>query len=67
MAVPKRKMSRANTRARRSQWKASVPQLVKTVENGRVTYSLPHQAKLVTDSAGNALFYEYKGRKVADA
>ena len=48
MAVPKRKMSRANTRARRSQWKASVPQLVKTVENGRVTYSLPHQAKVVT-------------------
>ena len=67
MAVPKRKMSRANTRARRSQWKASVPQLVKTVENGRVTYSLPHQAKLVTDSAGTDLFYEYKGRKVADA
>ncbi len=51
MAVPKRKMSRANTRARRSQWKASVPQLVKTVENGRVTYSLPHQAKVVTDAA----------------
>ena len=64
MAVPKRKMSRANTRARRSQWKASVPQLV---ENGRVTYSLPHQAKVVTDAAGNALFLEYKGRKVADA
>ncbi|GAA4807096.1 MULTISPECIES: 50S ribosomal protein L32 [Actinomycetospora] len=27
MAVPKRRMSRANTHARRSQWKASVPQL----------------------------------------
>ena len=39
----------------------------KTVENGRVTYSLPHQAKVVTDSAGTALFMEYKGRKVADA
>ncbi len=28
MAVPKRKMSRANTRARRAQWKASAPPLV---------------------------------------
>jgi large subunit ribosomal protein L32 len=67
VAVPKRKKSRANTRHRRSQWKASTPHLVKTVENGRVVYSQPHQAKLVTDSAGTALFYEYKGRKVADA
>ena len=60
-------MSRANTRARRAQWKASVPTLVKTVENGRVTYSLPHQAKVVTDANGTELFLEYKGRKVADA
>ena len=67
MAVPKRKMSRANTRARRSQWKATAPKLVKTVENGKVSYSLPHQAKVVSDSAGTPLFYEYKGRKVADA
>ncbi|WP_437584722.1 50S ribosomal protein L32 [Paramicrobacterium sp. CJ85] len=66
MAVPKRKKSRANTRARRSQWKASAPTLVKTVENGQVTYSLPHRAKVVTDSAGTELFLEYKGRKVAD-
>jgi large subunit ribosomal protein L32 len=66
MAVPKRKMSRSNTRSRRSQWKAEVPNLVKTVENGRVTYSLPHRAKVVEDSAGTALFMEYKGRKVAD-
>ncbi|MCM3847566.1 50S ribosomal protein L32 [Pseudonocardia sp. DR1-2] len=28
MAVPKRRMSRSNTRARRSQWKASAPTLV---------------------------------------
>ncbi|EHK87252.1 50S ribosomal protein L32 [Saccharomonospora azurea] len=28
MAVPKRKMSRSNTRSRRSQWKASPVQLV---------------------------------------
>ena len=67
MALPKRKMSRSNTRSRRSQWKASVPTLVKTVEGGKVTYSLPHRAKLVEDAAGTPLFYEYKGRKVADA
>lgn len=28
MAVPKRKKSRANTRSRRSQWKATAPDLV---------------------------------------
>lgn len=28
MAVPKRKMSRSNTRSRRSQWKTSAPALV---------------------------------------
>ncbi|CAB4936244.1 MAG: 50S ribosomal protein L32 [Actinobacteria bacterium] len=28
MAVPKRKMSRSNTRSRRSQWKTTVPALV---------------------------------------
>ncbi|AYG02156.1 50S ribosomal protein L32 [Gryllotalpicola protaetiae] len=67
MAVPKRKQSRSNTRSRRSQWKAEVPTLVKTVENGRVTYSLPHRAKVVTDSQGTELYLEYKGRKVADA
>ncbi len=69
MAVPKRKQSRANTHARRSQWKADAPPtLVKTVENGKVTYSLPpHRAKVVEDSAGTPpLFLEYKGRKVAD-
>ena len=66
MAVPKRKMSRSNTRARRSQWKAKAPALVKTIENGQVVYSLPHRAKVVTDTAGTELFLEYKGRKVAD-
>ena len=66
MALPKRKMSRSNTRSRRSQWKASVPTLVKTVENGKVTYSLPHRAKVVEDAAGTPLFFGYKGRKVAD-
>lgn len=66
MAVPKRKQSRSNTRARRSQWKAELPKLVKTVENGKTVYSLPHRAKVVTDSVGTELFMEYKGRKVAD-
>ena len=67
MAVPKRKMSRANPRARRSQWKAQAPTLIKTVENGRVSYRLPHQAEVKTDAAGTPLHLEYKGRKVADA
>ncbi len=35
MAVPKRKMSRANTRHRRSQWKAQPAQLVPIVVDGR--------------------------------
>ncbi|MBX3193743.1 MAG: 50S ribosomal protein L32 [Schumannella sp.] len=66
MAVPKRKQSRANTSARRSQWKAAPVHLVKSVENGRTVYSLPHRAKVVEDSAGTPLYLEYKGRKVAD-
>ena len=67
MAVPKRRMSRANTHARRSQWKAEAPTLVKTIENGKVVYSLPHRAKVVTGSDGVPLYLEYKGRRVADA
>jgi len=66
VAVPKRKMSRSNTRSRRAQWKATAPKLVKVVENGKVEYRLPHQAHVVSDSAGTPLFMEYKGRKVAD-
>ncbi len=46
--------------------KAEAPTLVKTVEGGKVVYSQPHRAKVVTDSAGTELFLEYKGRKVAD-
>jgi large subunit ribosomal protein L32 len=66
MAVPKRRQSRSNTHSRRSQWKAAPVALVKTIENGKVVYSLPHRAKVVEDSAGTALYMEYKGRKVAD-
>ncbi|MEV6443677.1 50S ribosomal protein L32 [Amycolatopsis sp. NPDC051716] len=36
MAVPKRKMSRSNTRSRRAQWKAAVPDLVPIQVAGRV-------------------------------
>jgi large subunit ribosomal protein L32 len=39
---------------------------VKTIEGGKTVYSLPHRAKVVEDSAGTALYMEYKGRKVAD-
>jgi len=66
MAVPKRKQSRANTHARRSQWKATPATLVKSIEGGKIVYSLPHRAKVVEDSAGTPLYMEYKGRKVAD-
>jgi large subunit ribosomal protein L32 len=66
MAVPKRKMSRASTRARRAQWKATPPALVKTIEGGKVVYSLPLRARVVEDSAGTPPYLEYKGRKVAD-
>ncbi|MFE3101010.1 50S ribosomal protein L32 [Nocardia tengchongensis] len=36
MAVPKRRMSRANTHSRRSQWKASPPDLVPVAVGGVV-------------------------------
>ncbi|GAB3213821.1 50S ribosomal protein L32 [Marinactinospora thermotolerans] len=35
MAVPKRRMSRSNTRTRRSQWRAQTPDLVPIVIDGR--------------------------------
>ncbi|MER5325196.1 50S ribosomal protein L32 [Streptosporangium roseum] len=35
MAVPKRKTSRSNTRHRRSQWKATAPDLVPITVEGR--------------------------------
>ncbi|WP_265522747.1 50S ribosomal protein L32 [Oerskovia flava] len=42
MAVPKRKMSRSNTRARRSQWKTTLPQLVPVRVDGR-TVEVPRR------------------------
>ncbi|WP_214369408.1 50S ribosomal protein L32 [Pseudonocardia sp. H11422] len=35
MAVPKRRMSRSNTRSRRAQWKATPPDLVPITVGGR--------------------------------
>jgi len=67
MAVPKRRMSRSNTRSRRSVWKAQMPQVQKKVVNGRVTWVVPHRAQVVEDSQGNPLFREYNNRRVAGA
>ena len=40
MAVPKRRTSRSNTRHRRSQWKATTPDLVPVSVDGE-TYRVP--------------------------
>jgi large subunit ribosomal protein L32 len=53
VAVPKRKMSRSNTRHRRSQWKATATTLTTTVEGGQTVYSRPHMAKVVVGSDGS--------------
>lgn len=42
MAVPKRRLSRANTHARRSQWKATAPDLVPIVLAGS-THLVPRR------------------------
>ncbi|MDR1388067.1 MAG: 50S ribosomal protein L32 [Propionibacteriaceae bacterium] len=44
MAVPKRRMSRSNTRARRSQWKAAAPTLVTCSNAACRAQHLPHTA-----------------------
>jgi large subunit ribosomal protein L32 len=67
MAVPKRRMSRSNTRSRRSTWKAQLPPVQKKVVNGRVTWVVPHRAHVVEDSQGTPLFRQYNNRRVADA
>jgi large subunit ribosomal protein L32 len=66
VAVPKRRMSRSNTRHRRSHWKAKLPQIQKRVEKGRTTWVVSHRAHVVEDSQGMALFREYNGRQVGD-
>ncbi|GAA2258727.1 50S ribosomal protein L32-2 [Streptomyces ruber] len=40
MAVPKRRMSRSNTRHRRARWKTSAPDLVPVTVDG-VTHRVP--------------------------
>jgi large subunit ribosomal protein L32 len=44
VAVPKRKMSRSNTRHRRSQWKAVAPSLVTCANAACGAKHLPHRA-----------------------
>ena len=57
MAVPKRKTSRSNTRSRRANWKAKMPQINKRIVNGQVEYSVPHRV----DEDGR-----YDGRQILD-
>ncbi|NNG37530.1 50S ribosomal protein L32 [Nakamurella aerolata] len=59
MAVPKRKMSRSNTRARRSQWKTTVPTLVPCPNPACGELKLPHTA---CPNCG-----QYAGRQVVEA
>ena len=67
MAVPKRKMSRSNTRSRRAQWKAKLPQVQRRTENGRTSWVVSLRAHVVEDSQGTPLFRQYNGRRVGDA
>ena len=59
MAVPKRKMSRSNTRSRRANWKAILPTVVKRTTNGRTEYVVPHRAAVSDDGD-----VTYDGRQV---
>jgi large subunit ribosomal protein L32 len=56
VAVPKRKMSRSNTRNRRAQWKTTAPTLVACGQCGAA--KLPHVA---CDTCGT-----YNGRTVLE-
>ncbi len=53
MAVPKHKMSRSNTRKRRSQWKAAAPTLVTCSNRGCGEQKLPHVACPSCGTYGN--------------
>jgi len=44
VAVPKRRMSRSNTRSRRAQWKAAVPTLVACSNRACKAMKPPHHA-----------------------
>ncbi|MCX0271974.1 50S ribosomal protein L32 [Nocardia fusca] len=56
MAVPKRRMSRSNTRSRRSQWKAAAPTLITCPNRACGQKTPPH---IACPSCGT-----YKGRQV---
>jgi large subunit ribosomal protein L32 len=56
VAVPKRKMSRSNTRSRRSQWKAFAPTLVTCPNRACGALTPPHS---VCTTCG-----QYRGRQV---
>ncbi|GAA2529470.1 50S ribosomal protein L32 [Rarobacter incanus] len=57
MAVPKRKMSRSNTRARRSQWKATAVSLATCPQ-----CKSPKQSHVACPTCGT-----YKGRQYVEA
>jgi large subunit ribosomal protein L32 len=56
VAVPKRRMSRSNTRSRRSQWKAAAPTLITCPNRACGQKTPPH---IACPSCGT-----YKGRQV---
>ena len=58
MAVPKRKMSRSNTRSRRSQWKTTVPTLATCSNRACGELKPPHMA---CPTCG-----QYDGRQVVE-
>ncbi|WP_083921526.1 50S ribosomal protein L32 [Actinopolyspora halophila] len=58
MAVPKHKVSRSNTRTRRSQWKASAPTLVACPNRACSEKKPPH---VVCPSCG-----QYGGRQIVN-
>lgn len=59
MAVPKRRMSRANTRMRRSQWKATPPTLTACANRACRRMIPPH---IACPYCGT-----YRGRQVTEA
>ena len=66
MAVPKRKMSRSNTRHRRSQWKAVAPTLVTCANPACGAKHLPHRAcgEMVLPHTACSNCGQYAGKQV---
>ncbi|MDO5092738.1 MAG: 50S ribosomal protein L32 [Propionibacteriaceae bacterium] len=59
MAVPKRKMSRSNTRSRRARWKTSLPDLV-PIRVGGETFKVPRRL-VKTYASGRLSVDELRG------